>query len=123
MNEEETIKGPKPGYYESHLKDYPGYIQFPYPFLYHHFKAWWEKAITPLKGMSRVDFKHADCEWQGAKELLLEFGEWAIEGVPVGDAKTDNLPFEVMSFICDAANDYITPKMSLKKQLGLSAIS
>lgn len=113
----------KPGYYPSKLKDYPGYIQFPHPFTYRHFQAWWSKAVAPLKGLTKLDWEATNAEWQGAKELVLEFGEWAIQGVAIGDAREDSLPLEVISFVVDCADDYIAPLLAQKKMRWLSIVT
>jgi len=113
----------RPGYYESDVEGYPGHIQFPYPLILPQFKAWWKVAIEPLKTLSKLDFEHFDAEWQGAKVLLTEFGEWAVEGVPVGEAKEDRVPLEVMSWVVDCADDYIGPQLSEKKARLLSTVS
>ena len=55
--------------------------------------------------------------------LLTEFGEWAVEGVPVGEAKADRVPLEVMSWVVDCADEYIWPQLSEKKARLLSTVS
>lgn len=112
-----------PGRYDSPFEDHPGYIQFPYPMMFPHFRDWWKAAVEPLKNLTRLDFDHLDCEWQGAKKLITEYGEWAIQGVAVGDAKNDNVPLEVISWVEDCAEDYIWPQLSEKKRRLLSTVT
>ena len=91
------------------LVDYPGYFTLPSPFLDRHTKVWWEIAINPLKKLSEFDFAFYDGEWQAAIKLILEFGEWEVEGVPVGDLTTDSVPAIVKSWVMQEASTYIYP--------------
>lgn len=104
-----------PGRYASIFEQYPGYIQFPYPLLHNpHLKAWWEKCITPLKEITAFDFAKLDLEWEGARELLVEYGEWQLTGLPVGEVKAGRVPADVVTFVRLAADDYIYPWLSPK---------
>lgn len=105
----------KPGRYPSPLEKYPGFVQFPAPFMYHHFKEWWQRTLEPLKEVAKLDFKGLDLEWEGAKYLLLEFGEWQLSGVPVGDVRSNNVPLEVVNFVRQAADHYLYPQLSPKE--------
>ncbi len=107
----------QPGRYVSPLTKYPGYVQFPYPLMYPHFKEWWKLTIEPLKNVSKLDFGAVDFEWEGAKYLILEFGEWAIRGdhASQGDAKKNDVPVEVVNFVRRAADHYLYPQLSPKE--------
>ena len=113
----------KPGYYPSELEAYPGHICFPYPLTLPQFKVWWKASVESVKELTRLDFNSFNAEWEGAKRLLIEFGEWEIKGVPIGEVKADNVPLEVVSWVCDCAEDYIWPQLSSKKQRTLSTVT
>lgn len=115
--------GAKPGEagrYESNLPEYPGFIQFPYPFTLAHFRAWWELSIRPMKGKAKTETNVFVDDWPGAKELITRFGDWRIDGVSLADLQADNVPMEVVSWVTDCADDYIAPQLSQKKRLLLS---
>lgn len=105
----------QPGRYPSPLEKYPGYVQFPPVLMYAHFKLWWQKVLEPLKDVARLDFKGIDLEWEGARDLLLEYGEWQIQGVPVGEVKANHVPLEVVNFVRQAADHYLYPQLSPKE--------
>lgn len=110
----------QPGRYQSNLPGYPGYIQFPYPFTLAHFRAWWEMAIKPAKGKSKADTNLFIDDWPGARELITKYGDWRIENVSLADLQADNVPLEVVSWVADCADEYISPQLSQKKRLLLS---
>lgn len=105
----------KPGRYPSPLEQYPGFIQFPAPLMYAHFKEWWIRTLEPLNDVRKLDFRGFDLEWEGARYLITEFGEWSISGVPIGDVKTGNVPLEVVNFVRQAADHYLFPQLSPKE--------
>lgn len=109
-----------PGRYISPLESCPGYIQFPYPFMLRHFKTWWEAGVAPLKNQSPLDYSTFEAEWQGAKGLLLEYGEVSLANVVIGDIREDSLPMEVVAWMCDVTDHYVSPHLSLRKQRLLS---
>lgn len=108
------------GRYESSLVGYPGYIQFPYPFTLAHFRTWWELSVKPARSASKADTNIFVDDWPGARELIIKFGDWRIEGVSLADLQSDNVPMEVVGFVTDSADEYITPLLSQKKRLLLS---
>lgn len=109
-----------PGRFEANLPSYPGYIQFPYPFTLAHFRAWWEMSVKPQKGKAKADTNLFVDDWPGAKELIIKYGDWRIEGVSLADLQADNVPMEVVSWVTDCADEYISPQLSQKKRLLLS---
>ncbi len=115
--------GTQPGRYESPIEAYPGFIQFPYPFTYRHFQTWWKSGVEPIKKLSRLDFEAFNFEWEAVKRLLLDSGDWQIEGIKVGEVETDDVPMEVISFVVQSADEYIYPLLPAKKQLLLSTIT
>lgn len=111
-----------PGYFESNIPEYPGHFSLPNPFLDRHMRAWWDKAITPLKGMTDLDYERYDAEWEGVVELITQFGEWHVEGVPVGDLDSDGVPMVVKNWAMKEASDYIAPFLPLRIRLRLFGI-
>ena len=112
----------KLGHFECALCDYPGYFKLPNPFLDRHMKIWWEVAVNPLKKLSEFDWAFYDGEWQAAVELIRDFGEWEIEGVPAGDLTTDGVPAIVKAWVMQEANAYIYPFLPYnirRKMLGI----
>lgn len=109
-----------PGYYRSELERYPGHIQFPYPFTLAHFRVWWEMSIKPLKNRAKAETNLFVDDWPGARELLVKFGDWKVEGVTLGQLEAGDVPLEVVSWVCDCADEYIAPLLSQKKRLLLS---
>lgn len=118
-----------PGYYEPdvdkypNLEKYPGHIQFPYPLELTHFKAWWKTAIESAKELTKLDWETFEGEWEGAKTLLLEYGEWEIKDVPRGHVKENRVSLELVSWVTECADDYIWPQLSVKKARLLSIYS
>ena len=86
-----------------------GYIQFPHPFMVVHMRRWWETAVTPVADKTRIDWSVTEAEWVAARTLLLEYGQWAIDGVSPGDARDDNLPADLLAWVIEKADEYITP--------------
>ena len=103
------------------MVDYPGYFTLPYPFLDRHTRIWWELAITPVKKLSDFDFAFYDGEWKAAVKLIREHGEWEIEGVPVGDLETDNVPAIVKAWVMQEASLYISGFLPFRLRLKMSA--
>lgn len=110
----------KPGRFESTLADYPGFIQFPYPFTLAHFRVWWDQSIKPMKGKAKSDTNLFVDDWPGARELIVRFGDWRVEGITLGQIQEDNVPLEVVSWVSDCADEYISPMLSQRKRLLLS---
>ena len=108
---------------ESKLEDYPGSFSLPEPFLDRHMKAWWGKAITPLKGVSTLDYAFYDGEWQAAVELITQHGAWSVEGVAPGDLLTDSVPMVVKSWVMKEVSDYVYPFLPPKLLLKMSGIT
>lgn len=101
----------KPGYYPCELSGYGGHIQFPHPLTWTQVQQWWQKVVEPLKEKSRLDFDYTAVQWQGARDLLLDFGQWELTGPNCsrGDAKADNAPAEIVTFVLESAEAYIVP--------------
>lgn len=103
----------KPGHYEYSANGYSGHIQFPYPLTWSHVKEWWTRVIKPMKDkdLRRLDFEYTDCQWEGARDLLLDYGQWALTGAGVapGDAKNGTVPAEIVTFVIESAEDYLLP--------------
>lgn len=115
------VEASRPGYFESPFEKYPGHIQFPYPLILPQFEAWWKAAIEPLKSLTRLDWGYSSADWAGAKVLLLDYGEWAIQGVAPGEAR-ERPPLEVVSWVCECAAAYLETQLSEKKMLLLSTV-
>ena len=109
-----TVDPQRPGYYVSPLEQYPGYLQFPVPLEYPHYKDWWIKTIQPLKEINKFDFARIDLEWEGAKLLLLEWGTWGLSNISPGKVKANQVPIEVVNFVREAADDYLYDLISPK---------
>ena len=112
----------KPGRYESPIEAYPGHVQLPAPCMLPHFKAYWDVAVKPLADLRPIDWDY----WQGPLDgvilLIVDYGEWAIEGVPLGDVKAGNLPLEVAEWLLTIGRDYITPQLDPKKARVVSTV-
>ena len=104
------------------LVDYPGHFKLPHPFLDRHTRVWWEVAINPLKKLSEFDFEFYDGEWQAAVKLISDHGEWAVDGVPVGDLETDSIPAIVKAWVMQEASLYIYPFLPYKIRLKVSGL-
>ena len=104
------------------LVDYPGYFTLPNPFLDRHTHVWWELAISPVKKLSEFDFAFYDGEWQAAIKLIADFGEWEVEGVPIGDLATDGVPAIVKAWVMQEASLYIGNFLPFRLRLKMSAI-
>jgi hypothetical protein len=114
-----------PGRYEPEIEGYSGHIQFPHPMRLPHFKGWWEHAVEPILSKKRLDWDSLDFEWQGAKHLLLEYGKWSVEGehCKPGDARNDDVPLEIWSWVIECADDFIYPQLPPKKLVRLSSLT
>ena len=86
-----------------------GYIQFPHPFMVRHMRVWWETAVSAVAEKTRVDWTVTEAEWSAARTLILDYGQWAIDGISVGDVRDDNLPAALLTFVVEKADEYITP--------------
>ena len=102
---------------QSELDEYPGSFGLPAPFLERHMRVWWAKAITPLKGVSTLDYAFYDGEWQAAIDLIQQFGEWNIDGVAVGDLSSDGVPMAVKSWVMQEVSEYVYPFLPPKLRL------
>jgi hypothetical protein len=109
-----------PGKYECRVDGYGGFIQFPYPFTLAHFEAWWSLAVKPQKGKTRTEINLFVDDWPAARELLRKYGDWRVEGVTLGQLESDDVPLEIVSWVVDCADEYISPLLSQKKRLLLS---
>lgn len=105
-----------PGRYESPYKRWPGYIQFPDPLELPHFEEYWNTAVKPLKNMTVLDWDRFNFEWIGGRHLLLEYGEWHIEGIPIGEVRNGRIPLELVSWVSDCASGYVFPKLSARQR-------
>lgn len=112
----------KPGKYVCDMAEYPGYIQFPHPFMLSHLKKWWEISVDTLKNVEPVEWKHWSVEWEGAKLLIIDYGEWEIEGVSKGDVKEDNIPAVLEEWALACTKDYVLPLLDPKKRLVLLTV-
>lgn len=109
--------------FTSELEQYPGSFSLPDPFLDRHMRVWWEKAITPLKKLSTVDFEYYDGEWQAAVDLITQFGAWDVEGMPIGDLTSDSVPMSVKNWVMQEAANHIYPFLPLgvkRRLLGIT---
>ena len=109
----------KPGYYESDIDGYPGFIQFPAPFMLSHARLWWKEAIEKIDGQTAKAWDYQIAEWNAARDLLVHHGEWAIKGVDITAAKGDQVPGAVAVFVLNSARDYIPPFLPVRSQQGI----
>ena len=112
----------RPGRYESPLEKYPGFVQLPDPMMLHHFKAYWEIAVKPLGDLRPIDWDYWQFPLDGVIMLILQFGEWEIEGIPQGEVEAGNIPLEVAEWLLTIGRDYITPQLDPKKQRVVSTV-
>jgi hypothetical protein len=113
-----------PGRYISPSEKYPGYVQLPETLMLSQFKAYWDSAIKPI-----TENKLADLDWDnwkypliGVVQLITEYGEWAIEGIPSGDAKTGDLPLEISEWLITVNRAYILPQLDPKRRRVVSTL-
>lgn len=107
----------KPGEFRSDIPGHGGTIRFPAPFLHTHFEAWWKIAVEGKKGLNKLDLAYFNTDWEAARELIVKYGDWRIEGVTTGDLSTGTVPEEVVAWVLACADDYIAPRIALKKLL------
>lgn len=112
----------KPGRFKSELADYPGYFDLPYPFMNSHVKIWFADAITPLKGLTKLDYAYYEGEWEAAVKLITEYGDWQVEGVKVGELTTGDIPAAVSSWVLGEVSAYVIPFLPPKLRLLASGI-
>lgn len=112
----------RPGYFDSPIAAYPGYIQFPHPFTLDAFGKWWKRAVEPVLDAKTMAFASASWEWEGAKHLLLDHGEWAVKSISRDDVVENRVPLEVVSWVEDCQDAYIWPMLSQKKRRRLSTL-
>jgi hypothetical protein len=115
-------KADEPGRFDSPIEAYPGYVQLPAPMMLHHFKAYWEIAVMPLGDKRPIDWDYWQFPLDGVIMLITQFGEWAIEGVKVGDLEAGSIPLEVSEWLLTVGRDYITPQLDPKKQRVVSTV-
>lgn len=105
----------RPGYYVSPFEKYPGFIQFPYPLMLAQMLHWWKKGIEGIKNLSALDAAFHQSKWEAARDLLVDYDGWHVEGIPVGDVKNDLVPMEVVTFAVMSGDAYLlshlTPKV------------
>ena len=104
------------------MVDYPGYFELPYPFLDRHTRVWWEIAINPLDKRSDNDWAFYSGEWLAAVKLIKDYGDWAIDSVPIGILDTDEVPAIVKSWVMWEASKYISGFLPPRLRLKISAI-
>ena len=95
--------------FTSELEAFPGSFSLPDPFLDRHMRVWWETAIPAQKDHTRFDWERHEGEWKAAVKLIVEFGAWSVEGVPVGDLTSDGVPSPVKSWVMGQVSKYIAP--------------
>ena len=113
----------KPGFFTSEIDAHPGTIQFPYPLMLEHFREWWKLAVEGAKGTSVLDYAFYQGEWDAAKKLLIEYGEWRIDGLSMNDVLGDRVPQEVVNWVVGCADLYVTDFLPPKARRRLSALS
>jgi hypothetical protein len=110
--------------FESELDAYPGYFMLPDPFLERHMRTWWTFAVEKLKGVGQLEFEFFDSEWHAAIALIMNYGEWDVVGVPIGDIQTDSVPMDVKKWVMEATSNYVYPFLPgpmLRKAFGTTA--
>ena len=112
----------KPGRYESPLEEYPGHVQLPAPIMLPHFQKYWEKAIKPLGDLAPIDWEYWQGPLDGVIVLIVEYGEWSIKGVALGDVKAGNIPLPVAEWLLTIGREYIVPQLDPKKRLAVSTL-
>lgn len=112
------------GRYEYPFDDHKGYINFPFPIQFPHFEKWWKTVIVAQRGKGEADWEYVNNPWLGCRDLILEFGEWGITGIPIGDVKENRVPLEVVTWVKQCGLDYVLDKLDPKEaRLILSAFS
>jgi hypothetical protein len=112
----------EPGRYESPLDEYPGHVQLPAPLMLAQFRQYWDIAIKPLGDLRPIDFDYWQRPLDGVLMLIVDYGEWAIDGVALGDVKAGNIPLPVAEWLLTIGREYIMPQLDPKKQRVVSTI-
>lgn len=112
----------KPGLFESVMDEYPGFVQFPYPLMREQFHEWWMLAVEGIKNMNVLDYAYHDNEWKAYSQLLLNHGDWRIDGISVSDVKSGNVPQVVANFVMEAGDIYVRDFLPRKAQRLLQGI-
>jgi len=94
--------------------EYPGYIQFPHPFMLHHVSAWWSMAIEKNKNVPKDSYEFHQNQWHAYRHLLTEFDGWHIQNIPVGDVKEDRVPAILVSYALTLGERYVLNQLSPK---------
>ena len=109
--------------FTSELESFPGNFSLPDPFLDRHMKAWWSKAIVPLKTTSKFDWERYEGEWAACISLITEYGVWNVEGVSIGDLQSDAVPSAVKAWVMGAIAVYVAPFLPRGLLLQLAGIT
>lgn len=122
MAKEDKPSEDKPGYYDDPPEGYPGHVQLPAPTMLPHFTAYWEVAIKPLGDLRPIDWGY----WQGPLDgvilLIVDYGEWAIDKVPLGEVKQGNIPLPLVGWLLGIGREYILPQLDPKLRAVVSTV-
>jgi len=97
------------GRFECSLEGYGGFFELPYPFLDRHMRTWWKVAMEDDEREGAYAYSTHDREWLASVELIERFGKWAVDGVPVGDLKSDGVPMAVKVWVTKEVDGYVFP--------------
>lgn len=118
----------KPGFYESVWTEedapdyYPGFIQFPFPLMWHQLDAWWEKAITQCKGIAMSDRAFLTLKWEASRDLLFDNDGWHMKNLKPSDLKANVVSLEVMNWVIMLCESYVMGQITPKVRLSLPSI-
>lgn len=94
-----------------------GHISIPDPLMLDHLREWWGIVMEGLKQgeFSRLQNAFWDLELEGAMKLVLDYGEWAVPSIKVGDARNGKLPAKVAEFVRSQVTDYVAKNLDPKR--------
>jgi hypothetical protein len=114
-----------PGRYLCEIEGYSGYIQFPTTLGYPAFKKWWKLGVEPIKDqdLESLKFAYWDGLWEGAKLLVLDYGEWSVykgsgekaELIPIGKVRENDVPLPIEEWVITCSRLYLVPQLDPKK--------
>ena len=78
--------------------------------------------MDPLSKLESIEWKYWNVEWDGAKMLLLDYGEWEVKGLSQADVRNDEIPAAIEEWVIGCAKDYVLPQLDPKKRLVLLTV-
>ncbi len=110
------------GKFISPFKDYPGFVQFPYPFTGESYKIWLKETRDELPELEDIDKLPHFAELRSAVVLIEEY---ELQGCPPIEIATceEVLPVVVQVWLRTAVITYLNEQFDLKNLLELSETS